>query len=490
MKKLLLTAAVLFGGASLTTSTAQLPDGSIAPDWTLTDINGQTHSLYADYLDQGKTVVLDVFATWCSPCWSYASSGVLDQVWSQYGPNGTNEIIVFSIEADGQTTSADLNGTGSNTQGDWTSLITNYLIDDASVNTPYQIAYFPTIYMICPNRLITEVGQLQSASAFYSAHQQNCGNTVANGSNNGALFSYTGETVACGPTDVLVQLQNMGTSNLTSATITVSDGSSTLLTYNYTGNLATYDIADVNLGQVTPTSATTYTITITDVNGGADANTTDNTLTQQISMSSDADGVVTLTLLLDDYPTETSWSIKNSNGTTLYSGGNYTSADKNTTITESFYLANTDCYRFELNDSYGDGLGAGQWGGTDGNWSLKDENNVVISSGSGDFGDQVIGKFNLLTTPASVEENAIEGLNIYPNPFTTNATVTFQTANATEVVIEVVNMLGEIVSSENLGEVYGVQNYILNGAELENGIYMVNVKAGSNISTARIVLNK
>ena len=37
-------------------ATAQLPAGSVAPDFTVTDINGNTHHLYG-CLNQGCTVV-------------------------------------------------------------------------------------------------------------------------------------------------------------------------------------------------------------------------------------------------------------------------------------------------------------------------------------------------------------------------------------------------------------------------------------------------
>jgi peroxiredoxin len=42
--------------------------GQMAPDFTVTDINGQMHTLYSQYLDQGKTVMLKIFYSTCPPC--------------------------------------------------------------------------------------------------------------------------------------------------------------------------------------------------------------------------------------------------------------------------------------------------------------------------------------------------------------------------------------------------------------------------------------
>ncbi len=84
MKKLLLSILLL---ASLNMAKAQLPDGAIAPDFTLTDINNVTHNLY-NYLNQGKKVYIDVSATWCGPCWNYHNTHALDDLWAQHGPAG------------------------------------------------------------------------------------------------------------------------------------------------------------------------------------------------------------------------------------------------------------------------------------------------------------------------------------------------------------------------------------------------------------------
>ena len=63
MKQIYMLFAALTIG---TTAFAQLPDGSIAPDFTATDITGVEYNLY-DLLDAGNTVILDFYATWCGP---------------------------------------------------------------------------------------------------------------------------------------------------------------------------------------------------------------------------------------------------------------------------------------------------------------------------------------------------------------------------------------------------------------------------------------
>ncbi len=64
---------------------------------------------------------------------------------------------------------------------------------------------------------------------------------------------------------------------------------------------------------------------------------------------------LTLTITFDNYPEETSWTLKNSSGTTVASGGPYGSQPDGSTLTQSLCQPN-GCYTFTMNDSYGDGM--------------------------------------------------------------------------------------------------------------------------------------
>ena len=154
-----------------------------APDFTVTDIDGKTHHLY-EYLEAGKTVVIDFSAVWCSPCWQYHKSGVLEKLYEQHGPDGADDFMVLFFESDGNTTLEMLKGQGSG-YGDWTEgtnypmILTKKGEPSYAVVDAYDVEFFPGIYMICPEKKYQIVGQLGTVDAFVDASRDCEGVSIA-----------------------------------------------------------------------------------------------------------------------------------------------------------------------------------------------------------------------------------------------------------------------------------------------------------------------
>lgn len=153
---------------------AQLPNGAVAPTWTLDDFQtGETYSLQ-DYIDQGIPCIIDFSATWCPPCWNYHQGHVLADMYDEYGPTGTedpNTAMVFFIEGDYGTNDACLYGDNANctgnTMGDWT-VGTPYPIFNIPASSgltgAYQIGSWPTLYAISPRGTAYVVGQASKST--------------------------------------------------------------------------------------------------------------------------------------------------------------------------------------------------------------------------------------------------------------------------------------------------------------------------------------
>ncbi|MFA8299663.1 MAG: choice-of-anchor J domain-containing protein [Hyphomicrobiales bacterium] len=182
MKKIYLFLSLLFCTTAFAQERSELREPvktrlNAAKDFTITDINDKSHNLY-EYLNQGKFVVIDLFATWCPPCWSYHNSKALEKLYNEKGEGegGTKEFIVIAIEADTRTNANDLAGTGQNTKGNWLEGTLYPMCDITQSNginipTDYNLMYYPTILMIAPNanKDVKEVGALATVADFVKA---------------------------------------------------------------------------------------------------------------------------------------------------------------------------------------------------------------------------------------------------------------------------------------------------------------------------------
>jgi thiol-disulfide isomerase/thioredoxin len=148
-------------GISLLTITSFGQVGAVMSDFTQTDLNGTVHNLY-DYLEEGKVVIVDMSTTWCGPCWNFHQAHYLKDLYEEFGPDGTDEVVILFYEDDLSTTLDDLNGTGSSTMGDWVTDVP-YPIINATQSLPSEYGTgYPTVSVICPTDKVFKYNLNQS----------------------------------------------------------------------------------------------------------------------------------------------------------------------------------------------------------------------------------------------------------------------------------------------------------------------------------------
>lgn len=168
-RNLLLAATALI----LTAITVNAQDRATAKDWTLTDLNGKSHTLFS-YLDKGYAVYVDASATWCGPCWNYHNTHSMGKAWESNGPTGEkgvsastkNDMIQIFIEADPKTAKSEL----TKSSRDWTKG-TNYPIIDVNsaelktiMSAGIRVPHYPAGTFICPDRTITAKDQATAST--------------------------------------------------------------------------------------------------------------------------------------------------------------------------------------------------------------------------------------------------------------------------------------------------------------------------------------
>lgn len=506
MKKVLpILIAFVFALTMSFNSSAQLENGSIAPDWTMTDIDGNEHHLY-DYLDQGYTVFLEFSATWCGPCWSFHTSGTLKDLYEFHGPAGmdgvdastTDDVMVIFIEGDPQTTSADLNGTGGNTQGDWVEGVPFPIIDDASQTDIYQIAGWPTLYRVCPDRTVFDTPFPFSTN--YNTHYDGVSNcAVATSDSDGSLVEYTGITAACSSDDVEIRvtLQNLGFDELTEATITVSGDAD--IEYNWTGSLMTYEIEEVTVGTV---AAGDLDIDI-EVSVAEDGDASNNAISAQLELAEEASTHIRVEINTDNWPGETTWELRDDSNALIASGGPYGDGTPATqdpeSVTEDHYVPGAGCYTFTMFDAFGDGMNGSQWpGGVDGSYTVRsiDEDESTYSTiasydGSYDF-EEIENPFES-SVVVSVDDQSelVSEFVVYPNPTNSVANIYYSLAEASEVSLVVYNTLGAVVFNQDMGTVpTGMNNFELSFDGMDAGLYFVNLTANDRVVTKKVTVTK
>lgn len=478
---------------------AQLPSGAQAPDFTATDLNGQVWNLY-DLLESGKIVILEVSATWCPPCWAYHSSGAMQDLYAAHGPEGDGRLQVLYVEGDPDTNVDCLHGLpGCNdySLGDYTQGITYPVFDNAAIADSFQVSYFPTVLIICPNKKVYTVNPV-SADALWEEAQK-C--PVAFGTNNAGIFQYSPGTdlqEICGTVNMVptFNLVNLGSTPMQSATIELKWDNSTVQTLQWYGNLPVYGEVPIVLDSWPVSDAGMLKTQISSVNNGGDDDFSNNVKINNFSVAPEFNSQqVILKIRTDNYAVETYWELRDDLGNVLDHGGNENvgpnggnvifdlmagvgTYPNNALIKDTLDLPAEGCYSLHFVDAYGDGMCCNFGNGY---YKLYNIDNPVIPVMTGDeFGAYDNRGFGA-QSPSVAVQDVREGFDVdlYPNPALDRLFIDWDIQESLPVQGSIYNALGQCVhlfTSEKT--LPGPHQSILSLEGWAEGMYWVHLRMG------------
>jgi hypothetical protein len=280
---------------------------------------------------------------------------------------------------------------------------------------------------------------------------------------------------------------NRGTTNLTTATLryTINRGVN-YTNYTWTGNLA------INQSITFPitlysTANGTLSISVLTANGVTDERLSNNTATGAFIIPKKSANYASTTydfkLQQDFWGSETTWSLTNSSGVALYSGGPYTDTYKNATtisevptlITRKWTLANNQCYTFTIKDGAADGIccgGTGLDGSGDGYYELKTADGTIVKSGA-NFNSAIESVAFSTNTLGNSEFETSNDIFIYPNPAKESLKIEIPSAFGLPENYTIYNSLGTKIS---IKKVSSQNDLTVNTSAMPAGIYFITIE--------------
>jgi hypothetical protein len=335
--------------------------------------------------------------------------------------------------------------------------------------------------------------------------------------------SSAADVVCASETDIEITFRNYGNQPLTSLDLNYKINSGTIITYGWTGNLTSGAQETVLISNVafTPQANNTVDWTASNPNGQTDQNANNNasssTFNHAFLSGNVVDGInaglIDIAITTDGYGSETTWDVTAEDGSILASGGPYGS---NVTLNETASVGASECFTFNLYDSYGDGMcctnGVGSVMVTDASGNVIFEGDPVtlqnftaipapfstglasgdawectpfgcadVGAGFGSYASETDCEADPTTgcyVVSSIDENQANLYELYPNPAKDVLSI-----DGTFKSIEIYDVFGKLVlASDNKSEI--------NISDLANGSYYVNIHTENSVIKKKVTVSK
>jgi hypothetical protein len=390
---------LIFNVILVQSSMAQIANGSLAPNISGVDIYGNSYDLHS-ILGSGRGVIIDLSATWCYPCYIMHRTGFFDMINKNYGPEGTDELVVLFLETDNSTNLADLQGTGTYTVGDFTSCTDVPILDNmASAASAYQVSGIPQFFVINPADSTTHSFNIFDHSGIMPylvttgiVNQPQVDAAMGYMCNDELTQYICNQATTFDPQFVL---HNFGASTLTSLSFDIFINGVYHSSQNWSGNIPSFESEELVLAPIPVAGASDVSVIINQPGSG---NVDNDTLSFNVQLSTaTTQNQVTVEIRTDNLGAETYWHIADDAGNIVASGGNSWvgttnigigfgapapqippgSYQSNQTYTQIVTLGSDSCYDFVITDYYGGGIRS-----ANGGYTVTDNLGNVLFSGA------------------------------------------------------------------------------------------------------------
>ncbi len=273
-----------------------------------------------------------------------------------------------------------------------------------------------------------------------------------------------------------VDIRNKGISAITSISFDIKIDGNSISSYSWNGNLESGGYETITLDEIDALGISngnhSISVTATFINGGADANTDNNSKNKNFFNNANPQ-TSTLTVRFDNWPSESSWKIFDKDNPDIIIPSNG-SGGVGETI-EIPLCTYEGCFVLEFYDSFGDGICCGEG---EGYFMITNSNDTLVLnqtfSGSLATHEFCVGPVGIAETLAG------ESIQVFPNPSTGILRI-MGIASSEMKSLSVIDVNGVLVKNA------AVSNQ-LDLSDLAKGIYFVRIQTEDTAINKKIVL--